>query len=114
MTCCHVALFNEDNVDARDMYGEPLTGRFAYDRGGCLVLQEKQLIYECNALCGCSPLCPNRVVQKGVRCRMEVFRTRHKVGGMRGWGLRFESGLAWLGFWRTRILLIKRGMGRCV
>eukprot|EP00731_Ephydatia_muelleri_P023685 Em0015g1268a len=40
-------------------------------------------IYECNARCSCGPRCSNRVVQRGLQHRMQVFKTRD-----RGWGLR--------------------------
>lgn len=40
-------------------------------------------VFECNALCTCSDACSNRVVQRGVRVRLEVFSTNNK-----GWGVR--------------------------
>ncbi|XP_029829504.4 histone-lysine N-methyltransferase SETDB1-B, partial [Ixodes scapularis] len=40
-------------------------------------------VYECNAQCKCSKRCQNRVVQNGLRCRLQVFRTEK-----RGWGVR--------------------------
>lgn len=40
-------------------------------------------VFECNALCQCGESCQNRVVQKGLQCRLEVFKTEKK-----GWGLR--------------------------
>lgn len=40
-------------------------------------------VFECNALCRCAGRCGNRVVQRGLRLRLQVFRTRAK-----GWGLR--------------------------
>ncbi|XP_036905437.1 histone-lysine N-methyltransferase SETMAR [Sturnira hondurensis] len=42
-----------------------------------------QPVFECNALCPCPERCANRVVQRGVELRLQVFRTRRK-----GWGLR--------------------------
>ena len=42
-----------------------------------------QPVFECNALCPCPEHCANRVVQRGVQLRLQVFRTRSK-----GWGLR--------------------------
>ena len=41
--------------------------------------QEGYLVYECNSLCTCSELCQNRVLQKGVQVKLEVYKTRHKV-----------------------------------
>ncbi|KAM4630834.1 histone-lysine N-methyltransferase SETDB1-A isoform 2-T2 [Polymixia lowei] len=41
-------------------------------------------VYECNALCHCDPrTCSNRVVQRGVQLRLQVFMTQG-----RGWGIR--------------------------
>ncbi|THU74703.1 hypothetical protein C4D60_Mb04t36190 [Musa balbisiana] len=57
-------------------------GDFAYNRDGIL-LRGKSLIYECGTLCRCPPTCPNRVSQKGVSHRLEVFRSKET-----GWGVR--------------------------
>ncbi|KFV07852.1 Histone-lysine N-methyltransferase SETMAR, partial [Tauraco erythrolophus] len=40
-------------------------------------------VFECNALCRCGENCQNRVVQRGLQLRLEVFKTEKK-----GWGLR--------------------------
>lgn len=40
-------------------------------------------VFECNALCSCGDSCSNRVVQRGLRLRLEVCSTRNK-----GWGVR--------------------------
>ncbi|MED6248522.1 hypothetical protein ATANTOWER_001546 [Ataeniobius toweri] len=40
-------------------------------------------VFECNALCTCSDTCSNRVVQRGLQHRLEVFHTKSK-----GWGVR--------------------------
>ncbi|XP_020489528.1 histone-lysine N-methyltransferase SETMAR [Labrus bergylta] len=39
-------------------------------------------VFECNALCTCSDACSNRVVQKGLRLRLEVYCTKNM-----GWGV---------------------------
>lgn len=57
-------------------------GEFAYDSNGLLV-RGKPLIFECGPHCRCPPGCQNRVSQKGVRNRFEVFRSRET-----GWGVR--------------------------
>jgi euchromatic histone-lysine N-methyltransferase len=57
-------------------------GEFAYDSNGLLV-RGKPLIYECGPNCQCPPSCRNRVSQKGVKYRFEVFRSRET-----GWGVR--------------------------
>lgn len=40
-------------------------------------------VFECNALCTCSDDCSNRVVQRGLRFRLQVYKTQD-----RGWGVR--------------------------
>lgn len=57
-------------------------GEFAYDKLSAL-LRGKPLVYECGPYCRCPPSCPNRVSQKGLRNRLEVFRSRET-----GWGVR--------------------------
>ncbi|XP_047954365.1 histone-lysine N-methyltransferase family member SUVH9-like [Salvia hispanica] len=57
-------------------------GEFAYDLQGILV-RGKPLIFECGPHCSCPPTCRNRVTQKGVRNRFEVFRSKET-----GWGVR--------------------------
>ncbi|XP_056131091.1 histone-lysine N-methyltransferase SETMAR [Lampris incognitus] len=39
-------------------------------------------VFECNALCACSEACSNRVVQRGIRFRLEVCRTKEKGLGV--------------------------------
>ncbi|XP_039053346.1 histone-lysine N-methyltransferase SUVR5-like [Hibiscus syriacus] len=82
-TCDHVYLFDNDYEDARDIYGKPMRGRFPYDDKGRIILEEGYLVYECNHKCSCSRACPNRVLQKGVQAKLEVFKTENK-----GWGVR--------------------------
>lgn len=57
-------------------------GESVYGSNG-LLLKGKPLIYECGSSCRCPPNCRNRVSQKGVKHRMEVFRSRET-----GWGVR--------------------------
>ncbi|NXU19549.1 SETMR methyltransferase, partial [Pardalotus punctatus] len=40
-------------------------------------------VFECNSLCQCGPRCQNRLVQRGLRLRLQVFRSARK-----GWGVR--------------------------
>jgi hypothetical protein len=40
------------------------------------------MVYECNSSCRCREDCENRILQKGVRVKLEVFKSRHKVGGI--------------------------------
>ncbi|KAM9362184.1 histone-lysine N-methyltransferase SETMAR [Symphorus nematophorus] len=61
----------------------------AYDNTGTLLNLSRtdsaycSPVFECNALCTCSDACSNRVVQRGLRLRLEVYSTNN-----RGWGLR--------------------------
>jgi [histone H3]-lysine9 N-trimethyltransferase EHMT len=57
-------------------------GEFAYDKMGTL-LRGKPLVYECGPYCRCPLSCSNRVSQKGLQHRLEVFRSRET-----GWGVR--------------------------
>ncbi|XP_043722622.1 histone-lysine N-methyltransferase family member SUVH9-like [Telopea speciosissima] len=57
-------------------------GEFPYDSNGIL-LMGKPLILECGSFCRCPPSCQNRVTQKGVKHRLEVFRSRNTTWGVR-------------------------------
>ncbi|KAJ1440356.1 hypothetical protein SESBI_01926 [Sesbania bispinosa] len=57
-------------------------GEFPYSQNGIL-LRGKPIIFECGPFCGCPPHCRNRVTQKGLKNRLEVFRSRET-----GWGVR--------------------------
>ncbi|KAI4314897.1 hypothetical protein L6164_027760 [Bauhinia variegata] len=82
-TCDHVYLFDNDYDDARDIFGKPMRGRFPYDENGRIILEEGYLVYECNHMCRCNKSCPNRILQNGVRVKLEVFKTEKK-----GWAVR--------------------------
>ncbi|KAH7281464.1 hypothetical protein KP509_36G048900 [Ceratopteris richardii] len=60
--------------------------RFPYvaQNGGRLV-EPMDVVYECGPACGCDQTCPNRVTQKGMQYRLEVFRTINKGWGVRTW-----------------------------
>ena len=47
------------------------------------ILTSRDPIYECHELCACGPDCANRVVERGRRVPLQVFRTPN-----RGWGAR--------------------------
>lgn len=55
----------------------------AYDKNGKLLIHQGTAIYECNQSCECGPKCKNRVVQKGRRIPLQVYKTQCK-----GWGVR--------------------------
>ncbi|KAL3626503.1 Histone-lysine N-methyltransferase member suvh2 [Castilleja foliolosa] len=57
-------------------------GEFAYDHSGILV-RGKPLVFECGPHCRCPPTCYNRVAQKGMRNRFELFRSRETDWGVR-------------------------------
>ncbi|XP_057984320.1 histone-lysine N-methyltransferase SUVR5 isoform X2 [Hevea brasiliensis] len=82
-TCDHVYLFDTDYEDARDICGKFMHGRFPYDDKGRIILEEGYLVYECNHMCRCSKTCPNRVLQNGIRVKLEIFKTKNK-----GWAVR--------------------------
>ncbi|XP_053705235.1 histone-lysine N-methyltransferase EHMT1 isoform X3 [Synchiropus splendidus] len=76
----------EDCSTSTCMCGQ-LSLRCWYDKSGCLLpefhREEPPLIFECNHACSCWRTCKNRVVQNGLRTRLQLFRTAKK-----GWGVR--------------------------
>lgn len=47
--------------------------------------EDPAMIFECNDVCGCNKLlCKNRVVQSGIKCRLQVFESLDQV---KGWGV---------------------------
>ncbi|CAD0097771.1 unnamed protein product, partial [Aureobasidium mustum] len=46
-------------------------------------LESRNPIYECNELCRCGPNCKNRLVQKGRKVPLEIFKTRGRGFGLR-------------------------------
>lgn len=50
--------------------------------------EERHPIYECNLNCNCGPVCKSRVVQKGRRVPLTVFKTHN-----RGWGVYCDEDL---------------------
>lgn len=42
-------------------------------------VQEGYPVYECNPMCRCSKSCQNRVLQNGLRVKLEIFKTEKKV-----------------------------------
>jgi len=64
--------------------------KFAYDQDGLIHHPPGTAIVECNNRCGCGRTCPNRVVQRGRRMPLEIFKTQKKGWGttrIYGWGL---------------------------
>ncbi|CAO3585093.1 unnamed protein product [Absidia cylindrospora] len=69
----------------RNVRGEPYCHEDnPYTNHGKLALTHSGAIYECNSICACDPLsCPNRVVQRGRKVELVIFKTEKK-----GWGVR--------------------------
>ncbi|RWS03700.1 histone-lysine N-methyltransferase SUV39H1-like isoform X1, partial [Dinothrombium tinctorium] len=57
---------------------------FAYTRESILRENSRRNIVECNRKCRCGPECPNRVIQKGTKFKLKIFRTDNGCG----WGVR--------------------------
>ncbi|XP_068666939.1 histone-lysine N-methyltransferase family member SUVH9-like [Aristolochia californica] len=57
-------------------------GELVYDSSGIL-LRGKPVIYECGSSCRCPPSCSNRATQRGLKSRLEIFRSKET-----GWGVR--------------------------
>lgn len=77
----------EDNCASLQCSCSVMSFQCWYGEGGRLVPQffitEPPLLFECNKLCLCRKSCRNRVVQFGIKCRLQIFRTEGK-----GWGVR--------------------------
>ncbi|XP_027939499.1 histone-lysine N-methyltransferase, H3 lysine-9 specific SUVH4 [Vigna unguiculata] len=54
-------------------------------RNGGRLVEAKDVVFECGPKCGCGPGCVNRTSQKGIRYRLEVFRTAKKGWAVRSW-----------------------------
>jgi len=57
---------------------------FAYTKHSKLRIEVGSPIYECNKRCACGPDCINRVVQKGRKHKLAIFRTDNGCG----WGVK--------------------------
>uniref|UniRef100_A0A1A9WCE9 Histone-lysine N-methyltransferase n=1 Tax=Glossina brevipalpis TaxID=37001 RepID=A0A1A9WCE9_9MUSC len=62
---------------------------FAYDKKERLRINPREAIYECNRTCKCSMDCPNRVIQRGRKNSLCLFKTSNGCG----WGLRTDKAL---------------------
>lgn len=81
---------DSDESDDDRSGNRPRRKRFAYHSHGAKagvlrsrILDSREPIYECHTVCKCSPMCPNRVVERGRTVPLEIFRTEE-----RGWGVR--------------------------
>ena len=74
-----------DCIDERKTCCGPMSGsEAAYTKAGKLKVAVGTPIYECNLRCKCGADCCNRVVQRGSKLKLCVFRT----GNGRGWGVK--------------------------
>ncbi|KAE8720075.1 Detected protein of unknown function [Hibiscus syriacus] len=55
-------------------------------RDGGRLIEAKHVVFECGPNCGCGPSCVKRTSQRGLRYRLEVFRTPKKE-----WAVRTEE-----------------------
>ncbi|XP_059514520.1 histone-lysine N-methyltransferase EHMT1 isoform X5 [Myotis daubentonii] len=76
----------DDCSSSNCMCGQ-LSMRCWYDKDGRLLpefnMAEPPLLFECNHACACWRNCRNRVVQNGLRARLQLYRTQNM-----GWGVR--------------------------
>ncbi|XP_042502626.1 histone-lysine N-methyltransferase, H3 lysine-9 specific SUVH4 isoform X2 [Macadamia integrifolia] len=54
-------------------------------RDGGRLIEAKAVVFECGPNCVCGPGCVNRTSQKGLKYRLEVFRTPKKGWAVRSW-----------------------------
>lgn len=77
----------EDDCSNNDCICGTISFRCWYDSDGRLDesfnFNDPPMIFECNRACNCWTNCSNRVVQRGIQSRLQVFRTKNM-----GWGVR--------------------------
>ncbi|KAJ0692707.1 putative [histone H3]-lysine(4) N-trimethyltransferase chromatin remodeling SET family [Helianthus annuus] len=54
-------------------------------RDGGRLIEPKAVVFECGPNCGCGSSCVNRTSQRGLRYRLEVFKTPKKGWAVRSW-----------------------------
>ncbi|XP_026432555.1 histone-lysine N-methyltransferase, H3 lysine-9 specific SUVH4-like [Papaver somniferum] len=54
-------------------------------KDGGRLIEAKDVVYECGPHCGCGPDCVNKTSQRGLKYRLEVYRTPKKGWGVRSW-----------------------------
>ncbi|XP_073496404.1 histone-lysine N-methyltransferase EHMT1 isoform X6 [Phyllobates terribilis] len=76
-----------DDCSSSNCMCSQLSMRCWYDKSGRLLpefnMVEPPLIFECNHACSCWRNCRNRVVQNGLKVRLQLYRTKNL-----GWGVR--------------------------
>ncbi|PNX93728.1 histone-lysine N-methyltransferase H3 lysine-9 specific SUVH4-like protein [Trifolium pratense] len=58
--------------------------KFPYSNNGRLI-EPRDIIVECGPQCGCGPTCGNKISQKTLKYRLEVYRTTKKGWAVRTW-----------------------------
>ncbi|KAF6169668.1 hypothetical protein GIB67_004060 [Kingdonia uniflora] len=54
-------------------------------RDGGRLIEAKSVVFECGPNCGCGPGCGNKISQRGLLYRLEVFRTPQKGWAVKSW-----------------------------
>ncbi|XP_021722991.1 histone-lysine N-methyltransferase, H3 lysine-9 specific SUVH4-like [Chenopodium quinoa] len=54
-------------------------------RDGGRLAEPKDVVFECGPNCGCNPGCLNRISQRKIKYRLEVYRTPDKGWAVRSW-----------------------------
>ncbi|KAJ6710877.1 HISTONE-LYSINE N-METHYLTRANSFERASE H3 LYSINE-9 SPECIFIC SUVH4 [Salix koriyanagi] len=74
-------------VDPRTCACAKLNGSdFPYVQlNGGRLIEARAVVFECGPNCGCGPGCVNRTSQRGIKHRLEVFRTPKKGWAVRSW-----------------------------
>ncbi|XP_036833020.1 histone-lysine N-methyltransferase EHMT1 isoform X4 [Oncorhynchus mykiss] len=106
----------KDNCSSSSCMCGQLSLRCWYDKNGRLLpefyREEPPLIFECNHACSCWRTCKNRVVQNGLRVRLQLFRTSRM-----GWGVRTLQEIPQGTFvceWVRAPLLVHRYVGEII
>jgi len=84
-SCPATGCVEEDECECLDEF-KPNHRAFPYDKYGRVRRDNQYAIFECNSHCNCGPECPSRVVQKGRKVKLEIFKTENK-----GWGTYIHS-----------------------
>jgi euchromatic histone-lysine N-methyltransferase len=74
---CHCETCGSNCSCVRKNGGGPV-----YNEDGTLV-RGRPIVYECGDLCGCTMSCLNRLTQRGIKHRLEVFRSEETEWGVR-------------------------------
>ncbi|KAL5727072.1 [histone H3]-lysine(4) N-trimethyltransferase [Ranunculus cassubicifolius] len=76
-----------DCIDPRKCGCAKLNGAdFPYvGKDGGRLVEAKAVVFECGPNCKCGPNCVNKTSQRGLRYRLEVFRTPNKGWAVRSW-----------------------------